>query len=302
MVKWQRTHNGQKLPKAEFSRIVGKVWEALNPDIIKNGFAKSGIYPFSRDAVPEHKLDPDAVKSSKIVQFDCPSQLTKPTTTKSVTHPNSKITVLQDIISLEPNKKVSREDIFFGQKPVQPREIILKTLKKKRKIKCEIKQTKPRQKKQNKQIEDNLSTDSEFSLHDSDTDEDFKTYIEMYLKDKDSEEEIENMSFGFTDIQYYEEKSHKFTEQDWVLVKFSAKKSLKHYVGQIVKINNDIPTVKYLRKTQTKQGLLHFVYPNVDDICELLHVEDIISILPKPTVSRRGQISFNVDFGSFNIQ
>lgn len=149
-----------------------------------------------------------------------------------------------------------------------------------------------------------MSTDSEFSLHDSDNSdvEDFKTYIEMYLKDKDSEEEIENMSFGFTDIQYYEEKSHKFTEQDWVLVKFSAKKSLKHYVGQIVEINNDIPTVKYLRKTQTKQGLLHFVYPNVEDKCELLHVEDIISILPKPSVSRRGQISFNVDFGSFNIQ
>lgn len=65
MVKWQRTHNGQKLPKDEFSRIVGKVWEALNPDIIKNGFAKSGIYPFNRDAVPEHKLDPDAVKRWK---------------------------------------------------------------------------------------------------------------------------------------------------------------------------------------------------------------------------------------------
>ncbi|CAH4033331.1 unnamed protein product [Pieris brassicae] len=50
----------------------------------------------------------------------------KLTTTKSVTHPNSKITVLQDI-SLEPHEKVSREDIFFGQEPVQPREITLKT-------------------------------------------------------------------------------------------------------------------------------------------------------------------------------
>ncbi|CAF4889050.1 unnamed protein product [Pieris macdunnoughi] len=155
------------------------------------------------------------------------SSLTVHQNTKSVTHPNSKITVLQDI-SLAPNEKVSLEDIFFGQKPVQLREITLKALKNEtnRKIKCEIKQTKPRQKKQNKQIEDNLSTDSEFSLHDSDTDvDDFKTYIVMYLKDKVSEEEIENMSFGFTDIQYYEEKSHKFTEQDWVLVKFSAKKA-----------------------------------------------------------------------------
>ncbi|CAH2217990.1 jg15873 [Pararge aegeria aegeria] len=289
MVKWQRTHNGQKLPKAEFSRIVGKVWEAFNPDIIKNGFAKMGVYPFNRDAVPEHKLDPDAVKrwkkmvakkqvppqnspmtltklclnkinfsfdlntiptktstsninskTTEIISFEdlfletikqvpntgvkkkqvkisgsaevithedviarlkkkeddklnkekemeekrkmrenkkkpklkektkkqnkenkndmksklkestestntnladpntneiavpSSSSLTvhqnsqKPTTTKSVTHPNSKITVLQDIY-LEPNEKVSREDIFFGQKPVQLREITLKT-------------------------------------------------------------------------------------------------------------------------------------------------------------------------------
>lgn len=245
-----------------------------------------------------------AVPSSSSLTVQQNSQ--KPTTTKSVTHPNSKVIILQDAY-LEPREKVSCEDIFIGQKPVQPREITLKTFKKNetnRKIKCEIKQLKPRKQKQNKQIQDDLSTDSEFSLHDSDNSdvEDFKTYMEMYLKEKDSEEEIENMSFGFTDIQYYEEKIHKFTEQDWVLVKFSAKKSLKHYVGQIVKINKDIPIVKYLRKTQTKQGLLHFVYPDVDDICKVLHVEDIVSILPKPTISRRGHISFSVDFGGFNIQ
>ncbi|CAH4033332.1 unnamed protein product [Pieris brassicae] len=43
MVKWQRTHNGQKLPKADFSRIVGKVWEAFNPDIIKMDLKKVGL-------------------------------------------------------------------------------------------------------------------------------------------------------------------------------------------------------------------------------------------------------------------
>ncbi|CAG9136187.1 unnamed protein product [Plutella xylostella] len=65
MVKWQRRHKGKKLPKSEFAAIVGKVWENLDPENIKNGFKKSGIYPFNRDAVPEHKLNPEAVRRWK---------------------------------------------------------------------------------------------------------------------------------------------------------------------------------------------------------------------------------------------
>ncbi|KAL0879425.1 hypothetical protein ABMA27_003176 [Loxostege sticticalis] len=65
MVKWQRTNKGEKLPKDQFSVTVGKVWENLDPNVIKKGFEKSGIYPFNREAVPEHKLDPEALKKWK---------------------------------------------------------------------------------------------------------------------------------------------------------------------------------------------------------------------------------------------
>lgn len=43
-MQWQRLNVGKKLPKDEFSRIIGEVWRELNPLIIQNGFKKGGIY------------------------------------------------------------------------------------------------------------------------------------------------------------------------------------------------------------------------------------------------------------------
>ncbi|CAK1579960.1 unnamed protein product [Parnassius mnemosyne] len=65
MVKWQRTHKREKLPKDQFSATVGKGWKNLNSNVIKKGFEKRGIYPFNRKAKLEHKLDPEALKRWK---------------------------------------------------------------------------------------------------------------------------------------------------------------------------------------------------------------------------------------------
>lgn len=65
LVSWQRLHIGQKLPKAEFSVLLGKIWASLPGEVISNGFRKAGIYPFNDKVVPEETFDPDALQRWK---------------------------------------------------------------------------------------------------------------------------------------------------------------------------------------------------------------------------------------------
>lgn len=177
-----------------------------------------------------------------------------------------------------------------------------------KKRKCDKKNKSIELKKKQKKIkkyEEDLLTDSDFTIHDTDNSDeaDFESYCNtlLFQHNSDNEENV-NTTFGLNDIQFFEESLFKLNKHDWVLVKFMTKKSVKYYVGQVIEMCHEIPMIKYLRKTQTKQKGQLFVYPNVDDICELKHVEDIVSVLPQPTISRRGQISFEVNFGMLNIQ
>lgn len=223
-----------------------------------------------------------------------------------------KIAILEDRY-LKVDEKLTKE-VFTGHKMKRPADFTLQGTEEKninKKIKQEGRnnpkkiQTRKREKKQKKtKIEEDLEDDSDFTIHDSDgSDMDLESYRNIYLtKDESDDEENVYTDFGLTDIQYYENTSNTLKKGDWVLVKFSAKKTVKHYVGQIININDDIPIIKYVRKTETKQKGLLFVYPIVDDICELKHITDIVSVLPKPTITRRGQISFSINIGKFNLQ
>ncbi|KAL0830078.1 hypothetical protein ABMA28_003535 [Loxostege sticticalis] len=368
MVKWQRTNKGEKLPKDQFSVTVGKVWENLDPNVIKKGFEKSGIYPFNREAVPEHKLDPEALKkwkkhneklqkeqtpalnspltlsglclikinsifklelrsvaispsgsksSEKISFEDLLIQSTKKLQTERVKRKNIKISASAEVITHEDviqrlkqkeddkvNKEREKEE-KRKQRELKKKDIIIRKSEKitKKKV-TKILYTKKQQKKIKIEDDEDLGEESDYTIHDSDTsDMDLESYSNIYLSEQNlMDQENVCTDFGLTDIEYYEETSHKLKKNDWVLVKFSTKKSVKHYIGQIIDIKDDIPIIKYVRKTQTRQQGLLFVFPNVDDICELKHVEDIVSILPTPTFTRRGQISFSINFCKFNIQ
>ncbi|XP_029343531.1 uncharacterized protein LOC100569966 isoform X2 [Acyrthosiphon pisum] len=58
LCSWNRSHQGQKLPKQDLSRIICSIWAQLDTKIIENGFRKAGIYPFNRNAVDKSKFDP----------------------------------------------------------------------------------------------------------------------------------------------------------------------------------------------------------------------------------------------------
>lgn len=88
---------------------------------------------------------------------------------------------------------------------------------------------------------------------------------------------------------------------DWVLVKFCTKKTVKHFVGMIEFITKfGDPVVRFVRKVPNKRISI-FQYPENEDISEITD-GDIVQILPEPSLGRRGEIVFNIQFSSNNIQ
>jgi len=64
LVTWQRKNTGKKLPKAEFSKIIGNVWTNVPADILKV-FKIGGIFPYNKNCVSEDTFDPTALKKWK---------------------------------------------------------------------------------------------------------------------------------------------------------------------------------------------------------------------------------------------
>lgn len=74
-----------------------------------------------------------------------------------------------------------------------------------------------------------------------------------------------------------------YFENDWLLVKFCTKKSIKHYVGIVLTKNEfGAPVVKYARKKTIAECETIFTFPVLDDISEVKHTEDIVTKLPNP--------------------
>lgn len=131
-----------------------------------------------------------------------------------------------------------------------------------------------------------------------DTDEsDYETVddflIAEYLREQEEKENFEftDISFGLQNIEYFVDNEN-MKKDDWIIAQFTTKNTLKHFVGKVLSINGKIPTVKFVRKikeSKCEKGTT-FTYPIVDDIYTMDHLEDVITILPKPK------------FNSFNIQ
>lgn len=155
-----------------------------------------------------------------------------------------------------------------------------------------------------------IYADNEVITVESD-DSDYATVHDYYIAEclREQEEEKENfdpldISFGLHEIEYLTENHEKLEKDDWIIAQFATKKTLKHFVGNVLAINDKIPTVKFVRKVKESkcEDGTTFTYPLVDDICTMQHLQDILTILPKPKIIRRGRIVFKVDFSNFNIQ
>ncbi|KAB0800134.1 hypothetical protein PPYR_08014 [Photinus pyralis] len=44
LTEWTRLNIGSKISKSDFAQLLGKAWESITPDNVRNGFMKTGIY------------------------------------------------------------------------------------------------------------------------------------------------------------------------------------------------------------------------------------------------------------------
>lgn len=73
------------------------------------------------------------------------------------------------------------------------------------------------------------------------------------------------------------------------MVKLKGKKVEKYFIAIILEQNATEYTVKFMRKSTMGN---FFIFPNVDDV-SLISAEDVVKILPQPTVTKRKQYYFN---------
>ncbi|CAG5001421.1 unnamed protein product [Parnassius apollo] len=153
------------------------------------------------------------------------------------------------------------------------------------------------------------------------SDEDFDTYRENFIAEiksddnfledllqattgeKENDKSYVKNDVDTTNIEQFEPNLNKknLEVSDWILVRFTTKKSVKYFVGTIISINdNNIPNVKFLRKIKNSK-FVSFHYPDVEDISEVKNDDDIIMFLEKPDISRRGHITFKENFKMYNI-
>ncbi|CAH1104629.1 unnamed protein product [Psylliodes chrysocephalus] len=138
-----------------------------------------------------------------------------------------------------------------------------------------------------------------FSLHSSSKEASLSTLLRKEVEERQEEEEEE----AFKPLG------------DWAIVKFCTKKSVKYFMGNILSFNDyGEAVVSYVRKASDHAGITTFHFLSQKDIVHVIFhflsqeditdvmEDDIISILPKPTIRRRGEVIFSVGFSQYNIQ
>lgn len=289
LVAWQRQNTGVKLPKQHFSELVRKIWKDLNPEIIKNGFKKAGIYPYDPNVVPQEKYDPAAwkrwqtasnVDNSSIVPNDNINESEQ----ADLLEAGSSNVSFQDLLleTVKQNaqhtpKKKTRvglgAEVITKQEAVDKIEILKnikkqKLSKRKKKIVAEG----------SSDSDNNNEIEPEEVCQDSDDDLVFIGDISSFNKDEDET---------------------VIVRDSWILIKYCPKKILKYYVGQVKdKISDHEFAVQCLKY---KRSSSQFYWPEQPDE-DIISNEQIVRSLPEPLKDRRGSYyTFSVSFAGLNI-
>ncbi|CAH1114949.1 unnamed protein product [Psylliodes chrysocephalus] len=121
-----------------------------------------------------------------------------------------------------------------------------------------------------------------FSLHSSSSEASLSTLLRKEVEERQEEEEE-----AFKPVT-------KKQIGDLAIVKFCTKKSVKYFVGNILSFNDyGEAVVSFIRKASDRTGITTFHFPSQEDITDVME-DDIIYILPKPTIGRRGEVLFLV--------
>lgn len=121
--------------------------------------------------------------------------------------------------------------------------------------------------------------------------------------DSDLDEQIVAAYIDTDDDMDFEELLNENEDDDivmkvnsWVLVQYTTKQTVKHFVGQVTENHEDGWLIKF-----TKFSNDQFVWPKTEDL-DTVEDSDIVRVLPDPEVTRRGCFRFNISFDGFNLK
>lgn len=82
---------------------------------------------------------------------------------------------------------------------------------------------------------------------------------------------------------------------DYVVVKFAGKKSIKHYIGLVLSKDGNEFSLKYMRRVTGNK----FIFPTIDDI-SVVDQSDIVFILKQPDLNNRNYYVFTTDLDNIS--
>lgn len=324
LVSWQRMNIGRKLPKATFSTFLGETWTSIDAEVIRSGFRKGGIFPFNRNVIPDDKFCPEALRrwkaSSSIATnptderegvYPDEANNNLPSTSRdvsvyptnqsrrnkdicdaSIADPNNYLglstsfesLLLQTIKQLPQPQKQSRRRVGLGCEILTSSDVVQRIKDTKKTHRTAVTQDKRTQKRKKEQS----SSEEDESVHceESDKDEDYFNEILHEVQSLESDRELIDA---------------ELSEGKWVLVKYTSKKLIKHYVGQLSHKTGDNWEIKYLKRVLTKRDtVFKFEWPCRED-SDGISQDDIVKVLPDPSEDRRGLLNFNISFVGYNL-
>lgn len=301
MDQWLINHPGIPVNIYNIAEIVGNSFhQAFTPSNILKSFQRTGITPYNPTVfddsdflssyVSDRPINSEADDSLNSVQASQQSSVNKENEENStINQPQPSTSKFVSPELVRPHLKAKeRNEIRKGRK--KKTSIILTETPNMEERKNE--QTMKRMKKDTKTEKDKVEKVKRRVLDSSSSDSDVDSELCNDLSDISFEEDEE------------ETKSNNGDElviADFVIVIYRLKKSVKHFVGQIDKIENENYHVNFLKRGDTT----FFFSPDKkdEDICKK---EDIVLRLPKPSLQGGteraiAKLIFDFDFSNFYV-
>lgn len=116
-------------------------------------------------------------------------------------------------------------------------------------------------------------------------------FSDIYSSSSDEENEIP--------LAQLRKKRYVPKQNDYVVVQFEGKKSRKHYIGIVHSQLEDSPQEYVIRFLRRITATNKFFYPSLDDT-SVIHKNNIVTILPTPTLNNREQYIFDMNSIQFD--
>lgn len=306
-------------------------FESFNCKNIVSAFEKTGIWPFNKLTFSDDDFAPVQVYQSDFIAGSdtqpiiseeinhAPDLPPRPSTSPSLMSqtfesPSTSAVGLITPEIIQPYPQVDKNALKRTKKGKQPGKSRIYTdtpeknrleeIEKAKEAKKQEQERRQRAKEMKRVLhllsDSNITTKPKKQKKTEETDSEDETYMSFR---ESSCSPIEEMSEGSDIENEIPVLAEHIKEESFVLVKFEKKKSVLHYVGQVVtKYSPTEYKVLFLRK---KPGTWKFVFPNTKDE-GTVYLSDVVYILPQPksaSTARTANIfSFEKDLSGYNVQ